>query len=305
MPQIKRVLRNRWFQWTVGIFLMMIIAFSTVSFLLVNSVSAAYKSGSIEEKYALPGKYSVQTAEIAGTKGEKLYKVYYPESKDVRHPLIAWGNGTGALPKQYDALFRHLAGWGFIVIDSYSTTTGTGKEILASIEYMLAANNDSKSQFYHRVQKDQIGAAGHSQGSTGVINAHTNYDRGSVIKTVVSIALPKLEYCDPKDVYDTSALKVPFLVLSGTRDFIISPASSNKLEISKANPALPVMMAMAKGAAHTAIEQDGGQHRGYLTAWMRYQLMGDAEAKRAFIGKDAEIVTNNNWKDVTSANMQK
>lgn len=63
-------------------------------------------------------------------------------------------------------------------------------------------------------------------------------------------------------------------------------------------------MAMAKGAAHTAIEQDGGQHRGYLTAWMRYQLMNDSEAGMAFVGKHAEIGTNKHWKDVTSANLQ-
>lgn len=92
--------------------------------------------------------------------------------------------------------------------------------------------------------------------------------------------------------------------MSGTRDFIISPSSSNKVEISKANPHIPAMMAMAKGAAHTAIEQDGGQHRGYLTAWMKYRLMDDSQAMTAFMSKDAEILTNQRWKDVYSANMQ-
>lgn len=304
MPQIKRVLRSKWLLWTTGIVLIMIIAFSTVSFLLVNSVSAAFETGSVEEKYASSGEYDVETSEILDEHGEKLYKVYSPKSQDSMHPLIAWGNGTGALPEQYDELFNHLASWGFVVIDTFSTTTGTGKEIVASIDYMLAQNDMPGSPFYQRIQKDQIGAAGHSQGSTGVINAHTNFEHGDLIKTVVSIALPKLKYCDPEDVYDTSAIKVPFFVMSGTRDFIISPSSSNKVEISKANPHIPAMMAMAKGAAHTAIEQDGGQHRGYLTAWMRYRLMDDSQAMAAFMGKDAEILKNQRWKDVYSANMQ-
>jgi hypothetical protein len=304
MPQIKRVLRSKWLLWTTGILLIIITAFSTVSFLLVNSVSATFKTGSVEEKYASRGQYEVVVKEISDEQGKKLYKVYSPESQDSMHPLIAWGNGTGALPEQYDELFRHLAGWGFVVIDTYSTTTGTGKEIVAAIDYMLAQNDTSGSPFYQRIQKDQIGAAGHSQGSTGVINAHTNFERGAAIKTVVSIALPDLKYCDTEDVYDTSALKVPFFVMSGTRDFIISPSSSNKLAISSANPDIPAMMAMAKGAAHTAIEQDGGKHRGYLTAWMRYQLMGDSQAMSAFKGEDAEILTNDNWKDIFSANMQ-
>jgi hypothetical protein len=42
------------------------------------------------------------------------------------------------------------------------------------------------------------------------------------------------------------------------------------------------MMGMAKGAAHTAIEGNGGNHRGYLTAWMSYHLLGDQKAKKAF-----------------------
>ncbi|OAB38926.1 alpha/beta hydrolase [Paenibacillus glacialis] len=305
MLQIKRVLRNKWFLGTTGIISIILVSFSIVSFLQVHSVPATFELGSIEEKYASPGEYKVEAVDISDEVGEKLYKIYYPQLPNSKHPLIAWGNGTGALPEQYDELFLHLASWGFVVIDTYSTTTGTGKEILDAIEYMLAENDAPTSLFYQKVQSDQIAAAGHSQGSTGVINAHTNFDRGVVIKTVVSIALPDLKWCDPEDVYDTSALKVPFFVMGGTRDFIVSPASSNKLAVSHANLDIQVMMALAKGAGHTAIEQDGGKHRGYLTAWMRYQLMGDSQAMRAFVGDDAEILTNGDWKDVISVNSQK
>ncbi|KOY15315.1 poly(ethylene terephthalate) hydrolase family protein [Paenibacillus xylanivorans] len=304
MPQVKRVIRSKWFLWTTGVVVILIAAFCALSFILVNSVSATFETGSVEEKFALPGTYEVDTLEIKDEQGEKLYRIYSPQSTDVLHPLIVWGNGTGALPDNYDELLRHLAGWGFIVIDTYSQTTGTGKEIMAAIEYMLSENEATVSPFYKRIQKDRIAAAGHSQGSTGVINAHTNFESGNLIKTIVSIALPELKYCDPEDVYDTSALKVPFFVMGGTRDFIISPSDSNQLALSNSNPTLPVLMAMAKGAAHTAIEQDGGQHRGYLTAWMRYQLMNDSEARMAFVGNSAEIGTNNHWKDVTSANLQ-
>jgi len=37
---------------------------------------------------------------------------------------------------------------------------------------------------------------------------------------------------------------------------------------------------------------------GYLTAWMLYQLKGDDEAAKVFIGEDAEILHNSNWQDV-------
>ena len=37
---------------------------------------------------------------------------------------------------------------------------------------------------------------------------------------------------------------------------------------------------------------------GYMTAWMLYQLYGDEEAGQAFIGEDAEILSNANWQDI-------
>ena len=37
---------------------------------------------------------------------------------------------------------------------------------------------------------------------------------------------------------------------------------------------------------------------GYMTAWMLYQLKGDQEAAKAFVGSDAEILTNSNWQDI-------
>ena len=53
--------------------------------------------------------------------------------------------------------------------------------------------------------------------------------------------------------------------------------------------------ARAVGAEH---EQMLMRSDGYMTAWMLYQLMDDAEAASAFIGEEAEILHNSNWQDV-------
>ncbi|MDQ0088877.1 alpha-beta hydrolase superfamily lysophospholipase [Paenibacillus anaericanus] len=119
---------------------------------------------------------------------------------------------------------------------------------------MRNENQLANSLFYQKIQMEHIGVAGHSQGSTGVINVHTNYISGSLTKTVVSIALPDLKYCDPEDVYDTARITVPFLIMGGTRDFLISPVSTNQLALHSTNASMPVMMGMVKGAVHTAIE---------------------------------------------------
>lgn len=38
---------------------------------------------------------------------------------------------------------------------------------------------------------------------------------------------------------------------------------------------------------------------GYMTAWFMYQLKGDTEASGAFLGEDAELLSNPNWQDTT------
>lgn len=110
------------------------------------------------------------------------------------------GNGTGATPKNYDSLLTHLASWGFIVIDSYSTQTGSGKAILDAAKYMVTQNKTAGSKFYQKIDTAHIGAAGHSQGAAGVINAHTKYAWGkNNIKTLVTVALLSLALSDAAD----------------------------------------------------------------------------------------------------------
>ncbi|OME94579.1 MULTISPECIES: poly(ethylene terephthalate) hydrolase family protein [Paenibacillus] len=296
--------KRKWILWLSALVLIVAVPITIFMQIIIHSNVPELAEGSIEQRYAQQGSYHVKVEEVKSTNGEALFRIYYPAFQgDESYPIISWGNGTDATPDRYDELLTHLASWGFIVIDSYSKTTGTGKEIVEAIDYLKNENQLANSLFYQKIQMEHIGVAGHSQGSTGVINAHTNYISGSLIKTVVSIALPDLKHCDPEDVYDTALITVPFLIMGGTRDFLISPVSTNQLALHSTNASTPVMMGMAKGAAHTAIEGNGGNHRGYLTAWMRYRLFDDQEAMKAFHGDSSEMLHNTNWVDVKQANM--
>lgn len=296
--------KRKWIIWLSALVFIFAVSITIFMRIIIHSNVPELAEGSIEQRYAQQGSYHVKIEEVNSTSGKELFRIYYPAFQgDESYPIISWGNGTGATPDRYDELLTHLASWGFIVIDSYSKTTGTGKEIVEAIDYLRNKNQQANSMFYQKIQMENIGVSGHSQGSTGVINAHTNYKSGSLIKTVVSIALPDLKHCDPEDVYDTSRITVPFLIMGGTRDFLISPVSTNQLALHNTNASTPVMMGMAKGAAHTAIEGNGGNHRGYLTAWMRYRLLDDQEAMKAFHGNSAEMMLNTYWVDVIQANM--
>ncbi|QRN93189.1 alpha/beta hydrolase [Archangium violaceum] len=277
----------------------------TLAALLLSSCTAAPPvRGAIESRYAEPGPLAIGTELITNDRGEALYQTYFPEPLTTGHPVIVWGNGTDALPSNYDALLRHLASWGFVVIDTFETHTGTGAEILAAARYLVSRHETPGSRFSGKLDVRRIGAAGHSQGSTGVINSHTNFEAGSLITTVVSIALPALRWCDPEDKYDTSRLAIPFLILGGTGDGIISPAADNQRAFDRTAPGVPAAMAIASGASHNEIQGDGGMHRGYLTAWMRYWLAQDGEARAAFAGDMPELAHHPGWLHVALKNLE-
>ncbi|MCR4796166.1 MAG: hypothetical protein K5898_13560 [Ruminococcus sp.] len=50
----------------------------------------------------------------------------------------------------------------------------------------------------------------------------------------------------------------------------------------------------------TNAEHEDMQERtdGYMTAWFLWQLCGDEDAAKVFVGDDAEISHNSNWQDV-------
>ena len=55
------------------------------------------------------------------------------------------------------------------------------------------------------------------------------------------------------------------------------------------------VMARRTGAAH---ERTLYKATGYVTAWFMWQLLGDKEAAKAFVGEDAEILNNELYQDV-------
>jgi hypothetical protein len=283
------------------------LAFWFATFWLLIALAAlpltAHAQPPIEAAYAAPGPLAVARQTVNDAQGRKLYEVFAPAPLRGGHPVITWGNGTGAVPGSYAPLLSHLASWGFVVIDNYKRNTGTGEAILGAAQYMVAQNADSTSPLFQQLDVSRIGAAGHSQGASGVINAATNWPDSALIRTVVPIALPTQTFTQPDDRYDTSQLTVPMFLIGGTDDFLISPTSTNNTAYRRTDDALPAAMAMKKNAGHSEITPDGGSQRGYLTAWLMFQLRDDPRAAAAFSGTDAELLGNNGWKNAKTQNL--
>ncbi|HEX5685184.1 MAG TPA: hypothetical protein VFY73_14270 [Ideonella sp.] len=238
-------------------------------------------------------------------------------------PIITFGNGTDAQPYYYDYLLRHLASWGFAIVATRQPNTGIGTEIRDAADFMVKENARPDSPFFGRLNTKRIGAMGHSQGATGVLNAMR--DAGGSIRTAIAMALPAQRYCSSEEnCTDTKQLTSgSVFFLNGSLDAIISPSyqpqgtkglQSNSAYYRATPDQLPKFWATLRGTSHNDMlgQPDCGPvgllctngvygFLGYPTAWMMDQLKGDAQAHTVFVDGSGEIFSQTkNWRHQTS-----
>ena len=123
---------------------------------------------SVGTAWGQPGPYDVKVdIDVAHT-------FYYPQDmgqSGERHPVIIWGNGTGAVPGVYSSLLRHWASHGFIVAAANTPASNFGLSMRAGIDVLERRNADSDSEFHQKVDLEHIASAGHSQGGAAAVNA--------------------------------------------------------------------------------------------------------------------------------------
>jgi pimeloyl-ACP methyl ester carboxylesterase len=235
------------------------------------------------------------------------YKIWYPSSLEggnKPYPVVLMVNGTGVPFQRFEPVFEHLASWGFVVAGNDDEWSALGTSTSQQLDFLLALNDDRTSPFYRKLDPDHIGIAGHSQGGAGAIHAVTDFPNGSRYRAMytasaVSLSMIEAWKIDRTWVYDTSKIRIPYLMVAATGDVdakTIAPLSSLQQNFRKIGGGQLTIMARRKDVDHgnTLDHADG-----YMTAWFRYQLLNDQEAQRVFVGLSAEIVRNTvNWQDV-------
>ena len=287
-----------------------------------------YPTGEIELTYYQPGPWQVDYAQAAACCDSSgfAFDLWLPRGlgrDGEKHALITWGNGTGAAPEQYDYLLRHWASWGFVVIASRQPDTGTGREILDAAAFAAKESRRPGSPLYGKLDTRRIGAAGHSQGATGVVNAMR--DGRGFIKTAIPLEIPSRAFCsDPEHCADSSELtRGAVFYVNGSRDVLISPSrqpkgqgglQSNAAYYEATPETLDKLWATLKGVDHNDMQGQpdclpgaglcaNGVHGflGYPTAWLMDTLQGDRKAHGAFISGSGEIFSQpENWRNQTS-----
>lgn len=287
-----------------------------------------YPTGTIEQKYYAPGPWTV-TESLGGaccdSAGNK-FDLYYPTplgANGFKHPILTWANGTNTTSDHYAYFLKHMASWGFVVIATQDLNTGVGQTVLDAANFLITANGNSGSIFFQKLNVNQIGSFGHSQGATGAINALIK--SAGTIKTVIPIELPAQIWCSSGiNCADTSKMTFGSIFLvNGTADGIISPSLQpswvpGEQSIDGYYKAAPSSILKVKGTLIGPNHNDvQGQpdctsvpigcvngvygYLGYPTAWFMYQLRADSFAHGAFVNGTGEMFTETtNWQLVAS-----
>jgi hypothetical protein len=212
-----------------------------------------------------------------------LYTIFRPACfrEGEKYPVITWANGTCGEIAGYAPLLSTLASYGFIVVASNSTWTATAPTNmvqLRALDYAKSINEDPKSIFYKRLDMEKVGAMGHSQGAMATSNA----DSDPRIKALIFWNA-------------SNSNQKPFLNVSGEHDVF---ASTPDTMASGANAATQP----GAWVYYHQILQTGGRTTGHLVlmeqpdrvmdmtlAWWQWQLNGDAEAKKMFVGDNCTL----------------
>lgn len=267
-----------------------------------NNYTKEVKSGgNIENKYLSMGNYKVSNIKKEGSELTKKYYIYYPKElkgNNKKYPVVVVLNGTGVLPKKYKALFKHLASWGFVVIGNDDGSTGFGKSADETIDLIISENSDTNSIFYGKLDLDNIGITGHSQGGAGVFTAISIMNHKEIYKTAVALSPTHEETAHQFGWnYDLTKINIPTLMIAGTSgDFETKSVIplEKMTEMYNKITSLKVMIRRI-GAEH---EQMLYSADGYVTAWFMWQLQGVEEASKAFIGDTPEITKNQLYQDI-------
>ena len=277
-----------------------------------NYYTAFESDSALEKKYAGLGEYEVKELEFdSENKAIDKIRVWYPnEAENRQYPVIVIVNASNTAALNLKPAYARLASWGFIVVGNDDRQTGTGKTASETLDYVLNLNKDKNSELFGKIDEEHIGCVGYSQGGAGAINAVTRFENSDKFTALFTgSASYALLSKNMGWGYDVSQINIPYFMTAGTG---ITDDNGGSIHDDKNLAGIAPLASLVEN--YDGITADvfklrarvtGAEHQdmlhltdGYMTAWMLYNLQGDTEAASAFVGENADILTNNAWQDV-------
>jgi hypothetical protein len=241
------------------------------------------------------------------------HTIFRPEDlsrfgKKAKLPIVAWGNGACAdSPWEHVNFLSEVASHGFLVVaigpmpaeGQRGAAGGTTKSSLMTeaINWAIAQNSDRTSRYYRKLDTSKIAVAGMSCGglqtlevapdprvTTAMIcNSGILGSPGSGMPGMPALTKDHLEKLHTPVIY----------ILGGERDI----AYNNGMDDFRRINHLPIFAAnLNVGHGGTYGKPHGGQFAIVATAWLQWQLKGDQEAAKMFVGDPCGLANMEGWK---------
>lgn len=185
---------------------------------------------------------------------------------------------------------------GVIVIGTEEENAWNGFGAEMSIRHLQRLNDNEQIEegkaniFYQKVDFSNVGIVGHSQGGVGVLNAITAQAHKDVYKAAISLSPTNKELAHNLEWdYDATLMDIPILLISGEGGGLMMGCNRRAAESIYDDVIGNKIMIRRNNAVHNEVLYSSD---GYVTAWFMWRLQGDQNAAKAFVGEDAEILTN-------------
>lgn len=241
------------------------------------------------EDVGADGPFAARTVNNTGPGGG--FTLYHPEElapDGALNPIVAWGNGGFTTPDAYPML-PHLASHGFVVIASNNPFVG-GADMRSGIEWVVEQNEDSSSDFYQKLDVDNIAGMGYSLGGLAT------YEIAADPRVVTIIIVSGGNVTDDRSLVAT--LHTPTAYFCTDDD-----ASEGNCAGDYEAATVPTFFGVMNGSEHTdvadifalGVQQIMDRMKLATTAWLRWQQMGDESLRAMFVGADCGLCEDPGW----------
>ncbi|HOY13922.1 MAG TPA: hypothetical protein PLY70_12320 [Saprospiraceae bacterium] len=239
----------------------------------------------------------------------QTHTVFRPEDlskfgKDHKLPIIAWGNGACAnSPWEHVNFLSEVASYGYLVIaigpmpvEGVKPEGRTqSKQLTDAIDWAIAENSNKTSPLFGKVATDKVSVSGMSCGGLQTIEMAPDprvttavvYNSGVLGNGGGMPGMPPLKKEDLLKIHS------PVLYMLGGPSDI---AYNNGMDDYKRIEHVPAFAAnLEVGHGGTYRQPHGGEFAIVATAWYNWQLKGDKNASKMFVGENCGLCKSDKW----------
>jgi hypothetical protein len=253
-----------------------------------------------EEVASLPGHVVYRPADLAALGDQKL-------------GVVAWGNG-GCSGDGASSRFHllEIASHGYLVIASGRILSGPGApppsppdqprprtqatDLTTALDWALAENARAGSPYRGRIDPEHVALSGWSCGGLQALRVAADprvrtvvMHNTGVLNDGPNTTIPGMDVT--KEALANFHTPVIY-ILGGPADIAYANGMDDVARLTH----VPVAVAnLPVGHGGTFQEPNGGAAAGVAVSWLNWQLRGDAEAARRFVGADCELCRDEHW----------